>query len=70
MNDKDVKCLSDLKLKAEIKAVGKMIDRSELAGIAPTDKVVELMGNLTKEVERRANPESEPEPEPQAEESK
>jgi hypothetical protein len=40
MNDKDIKCLSDLKLKAEIKAVGKMIDRSELDGVKPTDKVV------------------------------
>lgn len=61
MNDKDIKCLSDLKLKAEIKAVGKMMDRSELDGVKPTDKVVELMGKLTKEVERRANPDEEEE---------
>ena len=69
MNDKEMQSLSDLKLKAEIEQVGKMIDRSELDGVAPTDKVIEFLGRLNKEVERRANPPVE-EPEPQDEESK
>ncbi len=63
MNDKDIKCLSDMS-----KAVWNMIDRSELDGVEPTDKVVDLAHKLTKEVERRANPDDEAEP--QDEESK
>ncbi len=56
MNDKEIQCLSDLKLKAEIESVGKMIDKAELEGVKPTDKVVAFLEKLNKDVERRANP--------------